>query len=118
MMIPLFRKVGSDAIDHESSGMLVATKCRWLFTAAHVVTKYDVIYLPGRPQIAIPKERFGISLDPLDIAYLELSPSEAENLEGSGLRFLPFETLDLSTKQFPPVRNGCLISGFPTSNVD
>jgi len=118
MMTPLFRQVGPDAIDHEGSGVLVATNCRWLFTAAHVVSKHDVLFLPGRPQMVLRKERFGISPDFLDLAFLELSPAEVENLERSGLRFVPFEALDLSTEELPPDRDGCLIAGFPGPNVD
>jgi len=118
VMTPIHRAVGSDALDFEGTGILIATHCRWLFTAAHVLGEQAGVFLSGTKQVPISRDRFGISPPELDLAYAELSPEEVVSLEAVGQRFLPFEALDASVEEFSPERNGCLIAGFPTKSVD
>ena len=115
---PVYRQIDTEAIDHEGSAVLIGVNTRWLFTAAHVIEKHDRLFLPGRPQVHIRRERFGFSPPPLDLAYAELSPGEIETLVACGLKFLPLENLNASTELFPPDRNGCVITGFPAHSVE
>ena len=117
VMTPILRRAGSDALDFEGTAVLVATNSRWLFTAAHVIGAHEIVFLSGQSQIVIPRDRFGISPPELDLAYAELTPAEAASLEAVGLRFLPCAALDGSISELSPRRNGCLIAGFPATEV-
>ena len=118
VVTPIHRAVGSDALNFEGTGVLVATNCRWLFTAAHVLGEREVVFVSGEKPVVISRDRVGISPPELDLAYVELAPAEAASLEAVGLRFLPFQALDVSTDEFSPERDGCLIAGYPTRSVD
>ena len=118
VITPVYCQIGADAIDHEGSAVLIGVNTRWLFTAGHVVANHDRLFLPGRPQVHIRRERFGLSPLSLDLAYVELSPKETETLLACGLKFLPLEDLIASTELFPPDRNGCVITGFPAHSVE
>ena len=118
VITPVYRQISEDAIDHEGTAVLVGVNTRWLFTAAHVVAGHASVFLPGRPQVQIRRERFGLSPLSLDLAYAELSPNEIKTLIACGLKFLPLENLAASTEMFPPSRNGCVITGFPVGSVE
>jgi len=118
VITPLYRTIDGDGIDHEGSAVLIGTNGRWLFTAAHVIDAHDIIFLPGRPQVRIHKERFSVSPPSLDLAYMELKPSEANALINCGLKFLSLEKIDASTEPFPPDVYGCAISGYPVDSIE